>query len=165
MGPRIGAPFLRSLLKERPRAAANLSQQSNPNHGQCPKTGFWTSLGNALTNFGGDVHGAGTEASRIGAVTAAVGAGPAVVQPEIGAPVLFAGGVFIGVGKLGEGVGTVLSLAGGTILAVEGNSQPFQSAAVDMAQSQFDENIHLPPGVPSPAQLVADVMSGENPCP
>jgi RHS repeat-associated protein len=136
-----------------------------PPQRQCPKPGFWSNVGNALTNFGSDVHGAGTEASRIGAVTAVVGAGATLVQPEIGAPVLFAGGVFIGVGKLGEGVGTVLSLAGGAILAVEGNSQPFQSAAVDMAQSQFDENIHLPPGVPSPAQPVADAMSGENPCP
>ena len=143
----------------------DFAQQSNPNHGQCPKPGFWSNVGNALTNFGSDVHGAGTEASRIGAVTAVVGAGATLVQPEIGAPVLFAGGVFIGVGKLGEGVGTVLSLAGGAILAVEGNSQPFQSAAVDMAQSQFDDNIHLPPGVPSPAQPVADAMSGENPCP
>jgi hypothetical protein len=69
-----------------------------------------------------------------------------LVQPEIGAPVLFAGGVFIGVGELGQGVGNVLRLAGGAILAVEGNSQPFQSATVEMAQSQFDENIHLPPG-------------------
>jgi hypothetical protein len=144
---------------------SHLLQQSKPNHGQCPKPGFWSNVGNALTNFGSDVHGAGTEASRIGAVTAVVGAGATLVQPEIGAPVLFAGGVFIGVGKLGEGVGTVLSLAGGAILAVEGNSQPFQSAAVDMAQSQFDDNIHLPPGVPSPAQPVADAMSGENPCP
>jgi RHS repeat-associated protein len=49
--------------------------QTNPN--QCPNPGFWSNVGNALTNFGSDVHGAGTEASRIGAVTAVVGAGAA----------------------------------------------------------------------------------------
>jgi hypothetical protein len=115
-------------------------------------------------NFGSDVQETGKESAQIGLVTAGTGIVTSAVGLP-GEPLIFAGAVFGGAGALGEGAGIVLRLAGGAILSVEGNSQPFQSAAVDMAQSQFDENIHLPPGMPSPAQPVADAMSGENPCP
>ena len=115
-------------------------------------------------NFGNDAGETGEGAAKAGLVIAGVGVTTSLVGLP-GEPVAVAGAVWAGAGELAWGAGIVLRLAGGAILSVEGNSQPFQSAAVDMAQSQFDDNIHLPSGMPSPAQPLADAMSGENPCP
>jgi hypothetical protein len=39
---------------------------------------------------------------------------------------------------------------GGIILAVNGNSQPLQSAAVQATQTALEDAVHLPDGAPSP---------------
>ncbi|HEV2275504.1 MAG TPA: hypothetical protein VGR96_15135, partial [Acidobacteriaceae bacterium] len=144
--------------------ASTPQQQSNQHFVQCPKPGFWSNVGHALTNFGSDVQQTGKESAQIGLVTGGTGIVTSAVGLP-GEPLIFTGAVFLGAGALGEGVGIVLRLAGGGILAVEGNSQPLQSATVDMAQSHLNDQLGIPPGLPSPTQPVADALSGGNPCP
>lgn len=146
----------------------NQSQQQQGNQRQptqCPNGGL-VAWGNALVNTGQDVNQAGNVLAGTGFVALVAGvAAPFVGAPLASPPLLAAGTALAAVGSIVKATGLITQEAGGILLAIAGNSQPLQSAAVQVATSQLSKTTSLPPGAPNPYTPYAGMAVGPNPCP
>lgn len=106
-----------------------------------------------------------------GAQFAKTGAQGALISfPFLETPVgdaFFAASAFVGrVGSYAMGAGLALKFVGGAVLYAEGDPQPLQSADVQLAQLQLEDNLGVPPlPFTDPLDAVAGAAGGEESCP
>lgn len=114
---------------------------------------------------------AGNFAINEGAQFAKTGAqGALIILPALETPAgdaFFAASAFVArVGSYAMGAGLALKLFGGAVLYAEGDPQPLQSAAVQLAQSHLEDNLGMPPlPFTDPLDAVAEAAGGKDSCP